>query len=1215
MRKRRGAKLHRILAFLAALLIFCLAPCEVVSADYQGLDDYLAGSSDGINYFTNEIVTARSNANLERQMLERLQNFMNDVEATISILGVDTWFVYKGTAETELPKTIYNGVTGDFITLKREFNRAQYVAYQNKINELERSVQNRDGRAAALNTVYRGFSVVGTAQNPNGNAGFAVHLQANNILGSYRQRMENELYGGAAEYDNYNDDDSEVGDIERMIAEPLGNGAFNLYMWMSNWNVDITIDGLIFGRLSPTYKGNVDFTHFGMEENNPYGVVAAVAYYVLRRIVLGVIPVLFMAMLLGQLFNNTQKGRAQLKEAIGNFLLAIALLFVAPYAVEIAITLRDGIMKASSLGMGSILSAVGLGNGVGSNVIGLIYITYERNHTLLNALIWLAAVGAGVAYLISYIQIAMLLTGCVAILPIVLFISIYNPKIIKDWWNTFFPNLCVPLIDLILLQIPAVILLTFKNQLGARGGSIVLGFLILIVMWNSLMIRDRVVKLLGFEGLRRTGGGLLAAAVMAARMASRSVSGGRRGEGGSKGEGDGGLSVEEAQKLNKEQQRLHNEALGGVKEMEDAGAEGRDYDPAFASNTENYINGLEDADAREEEARKAAEAAQQEEAEGTPAEEIPDGEAEGVPAEGEGGAEPLDEVDYEGEIPEEVAAADSVPAGELGEVDYKAEGATVDGKAVLAEDASVDGRVTAEGGVPGTEGEVSSASDLGSAGGAGQAQVASAFDQDPAMQDGKEFFQSRPHPDRSPYLEGVGTRPDDGFREQLGDADRKRYDNLTRMDAYNDKIAANEKEMRAAGYSKGTYEKDRATFVEQENRLNATIDRSREKLRGMTEGTDEYNAEFARRAEMIGKKREIQERVAQLDHAARLDSANGVYRENVARAAQTEAQYAKAQKVGGMSDRTYQSAHDFETQRKFENVQREVASYKNFDSKRFEGILTPAEKENFYRERVEREKMAKARQAALSGAAFVGKTAAVGAGVVASFGAAYGGEKAMADVGMVSHYAATRLPKVATGAAHAVTGARDVGVGVVTAGQRTARKISERREEKARNANSNGNGPATSTPSTNLPSGNGSGSVRASDLAESARRGERHMNPDAGGSGRPQKGSGNSSAQTIGRNAGKAIGRRNEKKPNVGSGKSSPETLARNAEKAGGHGNAPKVGSGKSNPEVMARNAEKASGENVRTPKVGSGKSSPEVMAKNAEKAENKDNKGNKDNN
>ena len=1009
---------------------------------YKGIEDYLENTDDK-NIFGASIQEAETKLNKAKEAdkyLNEINDIVNkayldevketgrisvnfklktdDLPDDLKALLVDEgkYLRIPVPEDVDAKKKGYVDLCADYIDPAGWFD-----ARVNASTKVEKYIDEQEQMLRDLRAIYGSFSIVGSGGS-GGTGGITVgRINATTILEKLYNKAST-MYSTPEGYYKAEDEEKAPGTFEKAIAQPIGNGAFNLYRWMMHWNIDVTMDGLVFGRLSPTYRGTVDFTHFGMEPNNPYGIVAASAYYVLRRIFLGVLPVIMMAILLRQLFYNGQKGRAMLKEALSNFVWVIALSFVAPYLIEICILIRDGVLKYTSLGMGAILDAAGIGNGMGSSIIGLIYPTYKKTPSLLNALIWAASVGSGFFYLATYIQIAMLLTGCVAILPIVLFISIWNSKILKDWWNVFFPNLCVPLIDLILLQLPMVLLLVFKKNIVDKGGHMILGIIIIIVMWNSLMIRDRVVKLLGFEGFARHSGVMIAAAAAAIQTIARSI---RRAEGRRASDEihdkNQNVDWDAERKLSEERGKLRDEALKNVgKKVCDVEPE---YDSSLRASTDEYLKQLDETYNS-------------------------DHPKDSSDIEDVGDKEKISDNKELGEISENslTSETDSV-VPEISETDSGSEEAgrfeeqkidddidklsntenvsTAEMPAGLSDDLYTDGEPfhksdvqgeelqnilngDAEGGQNQEHPEQADGTQNGATAGSGDGSRDSA-DQTSNLPKAEEYMQSSAYPERKPYLEEISPEQD-AFRNELSGAAKDRYDNLAKIDAYNDKIRQNEEIMQKYGYSKNTYEHDRAEFMVQENRLNAHMNESRAKIDRMNQIGDMSSKERLKEEEnyrgMQQAKEALHERVAQLDRASGLDKANNIYRGEIAEMTKNEKEYAKAWEIGGMSGRTYQDAKDFRFQTKVDQAQKSLASYKNFDSRRFEGILTPEERESFYKEREIREKREKAVQIISTGGRYIANGAVLAATVTAAAAgatfSAYGGSQTMRDAGTVT---------------------------------------------------------------------------------------------------------------------------------------------------------------------------------------------------------------------
>jgi len=999
--------MHKTKKCLKSFILFITVLCMSLAfstislaGDYATLDDFLS-NNEADNVFTKELSEKKSK-------IEAADRILSDAEG-LSISSED-WeyngmslleFLFTVTSAPGIQLSHYTYSGNDFVIktdnpyydkLKgyvsiedgKDFEIKNGSRYLNTthdglvkfINDITSETEKLKEDYAKRSIIYSGFSMIGSTGSMKT---FQVNVVDNKTDDMFNP-LKNKLYGSGSASSSVSVDEG-AGKFERMIAEPIGEGAFKLYSWMYDWNVDLTIDGLIFGRMAKNYKGTADITHFGLEENNPYGIVAASAYYVLRRIILSILPIVLMVFLIMQLFKNTQRGRAELKMVITNIVFVIAMLFFAPYIINTMILVRDAVLKVTASGMAAIFKAVGVSDGVGSSVIGLNYATYQNNHSLLNALIWAASVGSGFVFMASYVKIAILICGCVAILPIVLLMSSWNKKIFTEWWNIFFPNLCVPLVDMILLQIPSVMLIVFKKTTGG-GGGIVLGIVLITIIWNIIMIRDRVIKLLGFEGFSKNAGGMLAAAVMLMRGGVRPGPTPKPGE--EKTVGKEPTGGEEYIKTERARQDSMQNTLGGISEIEDStsssGVGG--YDPNLSDETDNFLNGMDSYYGNE----------------------VP-GATEDIdmPMEMPMGEMPSEsgEIGYLDEIPEVesneyMAGSDvvEVPLEPLSDVSE-----TMDETTVMSDTTGVVADTYTEplhdtiGDLPDGEGSVDSA----------------IMEPMPTLSAEVPSFKQmdiKPDTDGNAISDYEKHNYDKEFANTLSDDEQNRYSNLVHMDALHNEIENNEKFMQNVGYA-GHDASRREISENQEriNRINEHMERSNERLNNISDqNSSEYRSEKAVLSDLQTNKEKLIERNSQLKQAERYDRANDAYKKEISKRSQNESIYARANAVGGMSDKTYSSATDYESQMKVAQMQKNFANYENFGSKRYEGILTPAEKENFYREKEIRDMNKRLVDASLRAG---GKVLDVGVRTALTTGAmalsAYGGGRAMATAAGVAN--------------------------------------------------------------------------------------------------------------------------------------------------------------------------------------------------------------------
>lgn len=915
----------RIIVGMIILIMYVLHAVIISSTDSHALtsvgedevltlEDYLA---NGSNCFTEQLSALQKEIDVvEAQITEFdnvMKNFVVDDNWQYTYVGDD----YKLTADTphfdDYKDTYYNQ-TGSYVSSINLYNgkvldtvgMSGLQGVRNKMNSIMSQAQSEYDELALI---YGGFAVVGYDDGK----GFSVNVTKNDFFDNSWSGINEELYGSATVNAAGTVTEGKPSKVETYIAEPLGNGAWSLYKWMYKWNIDLTIDGLVYGRMASSYKGTADFTHFGLETNNPYGIVGASAYYVLRRILLSALPVILIIMLFLQLFKNTPKGRAQLKEAMNRFVLIMVLLFAAPYALNLCIYIRDAVLKGTSMGMSLIFDSLGLGNeGVGNTIIGSLYAVYYNSRTLLNAILLLAAVGSGFFYFTQYITMAVLLAGCFGILPIILFISIWNQKIINDWWNIFFPVLCAPLIDVILLQIPTVVLMVYRLVVGSTG-SFVLGILLMVIIWKTMQVRERIVRLLGFDGVGgQRGLGLLAGMMMLARQARL----GRRFRNRDNGMlADKEMDNGKAAAFEHERGTIMNEARVGAISLPEG--DGIAYRPNENNQTDAFLSTMDESQL----------------------------------AGGQNDIPGLDNLS--------IPAGNEVPIA--GNID-----SSNDSYSVMEEPSEMPYADTAVMGTNISYGE----------------------------ETGREFERAA-QPSIPEELRGVAMSSiNSDFRDSLDKTDKARYDNLVQMDAYNNQISQNEAVMNKAGYTdnKG-YTIERSRYMGQMDDLNQQINVTQQRMDNITDKTSvDYAAESKNMSSMLTKRAEITGHVARLDHAAELDKANTIYRRQVNACMQKETAFARAEETGGMRSNSYSTANEFMYQRRIDNARKSMADFRNFDTRRYEGILTPREKENFYREReVHQQRERIMRLAADVAGNTIGVAGAAAMAVPAAAFSAYGG--------------------------------------------------------------------------------------------------------------------------------------------------------------------------------------------------------------------------------
>lgn len=320
------------------------------------------------------------------------------------------------------------------------------------------------------------------------------------------------LYGAEEDVNAESDTDveeDEPGMVESFFSGLITSLSKQLNNLLNSQDINLSIDGIVFGRMAAALTGSgyvkSDFTHFGLEENNPWGIIGATIFYALRSICLVVLPIILLVLLILELFHNTGAGRAKLKELAMHTVYVFGLLFILPYALDLFIYFRDVVLFSVYHAMQGLASGIS-GSPVSGSVGIIDMMLAEQDGRILNALVLLSSVCAGLFFLVDYIRIALLLTLSFGVFPLVAVMSFWNHKRLSEWSNVFFPNLLIPFIDMLLVLIPTVLNALFVRLFGNGLDSVLVGLIILIVIWNVVTVRNRIVKLIGFDGMGGGGG-------------------------------------------------------------------------------------------------------------------------------------------------------------------------------------------------------------------------------------------------------------------------------------------------------------------------------------------------------------------------------------------------------------------------------------------------------------------------------------------------------------------------------------------------------------------------------------------------------------------------------------------------------------------------------------------------------------------------------------
>lgn len=790
--------------------------------------------------------------------------------------------------------------------------------------------------------------------------------------------------------------------LEELLASLIAGLGYGVNGLFESGIVDLSIDGIVYGRMNDSVM-YIDLVHFGLENNNPYGIFAASVYYFLRKISFTLIPIIILVLLIKQLFHNTQKGRAQLKEVVEDSLFFFLLVYAAPYLVELFIYFRDVCMYVTGNGLRSVVDGLFVGSSDLSGVVGsmgsgstdgifnIVWRSYESSGSLVDSILVLATSLAGIFYLADYVKIAALIAITFGFLPLILILHFFKPKIVTEWANIVLPNLFVPFVDMLLLMLPSVISTVYTNVFGAdvylasgRSADFILGVIMLFCIWSARVIRDRIIRLLGFEGLPKTNGmGMFAA--MAMRMATAGKGIGRTGGmGNSLGNG-----VEELEKAAQQQA-----AIGAVVSSADSRISSMKMPEAEAGlRTVPYENKtnefLEELNKTSLDLEKGSFSSMENHA-------GPSGE-EGLSSYGLTQEADMDGTEKTEGVMEEGFSVDKVDRNvpSMPDSEILEECAAVADRSMESQEESVIRR--------GMESDSTiETQDMSARGGFMEEETG-------ALQDTAEVDLPKTSDRANAYTSSVGEMSrihrvsvphpvlDDSFMKNAGisDRDKKRYANLAKMDALESKISKNNKIMTEARYDRASFSdtyqnesKRNQEFAYHENRL------SEQRNNILDKQSVQYTVVDNQYQKIMAAKGESDMRLEQLESAYIADKENDFYNRHKEHCQAVEIQYANNSVLGGMNGKVYQDADSFKYAKQVESIKKQQANFKNFDTHQYDGILSPQEREEFYRERAMQQSVKPLVNVA-------GVAGGLAVGLVAGGAMAYGGPmtSAMAAIG------------------------------------------------------------------------------------------------------------------------------------------------------------------------------------------------------------------------
>ena len=277
-------------------------------------------------------------------------------------------------------------------------------------------------------------------------------------------------------------------------------------------DVDLSIDGIILGKVAQ--PGGVSYVSFDLTRGNVYGTTGAMIYVIFRGFAYCAMIIVFAWLLLRALMNGSPKARDELKDGCCAIVVNFSLIYLMPQIIDFTIFLRDVLLV-------KILSVMGSR----TSITDALEACYQSNKSLITAIVYTAAVAAGLFYLKDYVSVAIQQTVLFGFFCAFTVMGVLKKKFLSDWCNMFFSNLLLPVVDLTCIMMPYQALRIFGG--GGRKIEFAQALIILFMVWSARAARVSMMRLFGSVTGSPAGRGIAGLATMAqlARMAHRARTG------------------------------------------------------------------------------------------------------------------------------------------------------------------------------------------------------------------------------------------------------------------------------------------------------------------------------------------------------------------------------------------------------------------------------------------------------------------------------------------------------------------------------------------------------------------------------------------------------------------------------------------------------------------------------------------------------------------
>lgn len=343
--------------------------------------------------------------------------------------------------------------------------------------------------------------------------GFGNYLSSGNESGSRGNNAYGSWVAGTEEYkklygsDYFKSSDSDnttVSSAINWISKALGT----LLQWeayginqLSNV-LGLTVDNVVFGRLSDGVS--ISMFQFGLEYKNPFGTPGNIIYATLRdKVVLLSLAIYALVSLFAHFILRNKDTLKHLKTSAWMLIMVCLLLYIVPNLTDLYLFLRDAL---TALIVGVFKSVMGV-SGLEFDIFDTLFNYVESDVGFTTGLILLMCSGAGLFLGWNYVKNAMIAFAFYAFGPVILFICLFNKRLLGQWATRFYGILAIPFVDACLLMVP----LFFTKMVTVKGAM----FVGMAMFFCVVPTRDALLALIGIRTERSNG---MFVAMMAMRM-------------------------------------------------------------------------------------------------------------------------------------------------------------------------------------------------------------------------------------------------------------------------------------------------------------------------------------------------------------------------------------------------------------------------------------------------------------------------------------------------------------------------------------------------------------------------------------------------------------------------------------------------------------------------------------------------------------------------